>query len=151
MDISECPVIQINSIKKHPHNQNMEIVNLENNITIVVNKGEFSIGDVAIFFPSFTILPNNIVSIVNIVKCNKQKSILGGKNNNVVIPCNISGVNSQGVLLKCKKTNKGNWFFEEKKRKILFIFNKKPSIVNVNIGSNMSARLGVTKHIIGGR
>ena len=96
-------VVQI-KILEHPDADALEIAKVKGYQSIV-RKGQFETGDLAVYIPEQSIVPEWLLRRLNLWDDAKGKGKLAGSNGDRVKAQKIRGVLSQGILLPLSSNN----------------------------------------------
>ena len=88
-----CPVVQIDDVFEHPNAERLDIARVSG-FTVVVGKGEYKKGDLAIYAPPNAIIPLDILDLMGLT------GKLAGPDKNRVKPMRLRGILSEGILIK---------------------------------------------------
>jgi RNA ligase (TIGR02306 family) len=105
------------TIKEHPNADALEIAKIEG-YSSIVPKGTFSNGDIVVYIPEQSIVPEKLIEELGLT------GRLAGKAKNRVKAIRLRGVLSQGLIYP----NKGNWILGELLNDILGITKYEPPI-----------------------
>ncbi len=86
-----CKVVEV-TVTEHPNADRLEIANIQGYQT-VVGKGAFTTGDLAVYLPEGSVLPDSLIEELGLV------GRLAGKASNRVKAVRLRGVVSQGLLV----------------------------------------------------
>ena len=114
----------IDKVWKHTNADKLEMVSLVNmSYDLVVMKGQYTPGDVVIFFPIDSILPTNITDTINLT------GKLSGKNKNIIKTVKLRGNISQGIVISPS-----------------ILYDNNILLGDISPGEDLTERLGVEKY-----
>lgn len=91
------PVLRIDAIEKHPNADSLEIAVLRG-FRCIVKIGEFEPGDIAVYIPEASVLPDWLLRKLGLWDEEKEKGKLAGTAGNRVKAVKLRGIVSQGLL-----------------------------------------------------
>lgn len=99
MSKHECPVVRV-TIEPHPNADAIELA-LVGGYVSVVKKGQFKTGDLAVYLPEQSVLPDWLLKLLGFWDDMNAKGKLSGSAGNRIKAIKLRGILSQGVLLPC--------------------------------------------------
>ena len=130
----KCEVLKV-SIKEHPNADALEIAQVRGYDSIV-RKGQFQTGDLAVYIPEQSIVPEWLLRNLNLWDDDKGKGKLAGSNGDRVKAIKLRGVTSQGLLYPL---NTHGW------DSFPVLIDESGNTHNITDGDDVTELLGVTK------
>ena len=129
----KCEVVRL-EILTHPDADALEIAKVKGYQSIV-RKGQFETGDLAVYIPEQSIVPEWLLRRLNLWDNDKGKGKLAGSNGDRVKAVKLRGVTSQGLIYGLQQAREGHW---------LMNFNHF-ILETVNEGQDVTEKLGIVK------
>ena len=110
MSTLKAEVVKL-TILEHPDADALEIAQVKGYQSIV-RKGQFKTGDLAVYIPEQSILPEWLLRRLNLWDVNKGRGKLAGSNGDRVKAVKLRGIVSQGLIYELDQKSDGNWVMD---------------------------------------
>jgi len=136
----KCPVVKVEEVFAHPNADTLEIARVLG-YQCIVRSGYVSKGDLVVFIPEGSIVPEWLLKEIGLWSANTGKGRLAGRQGNRVVPANLRGEISEGLLYPL------SWKADENTGVIWAL--KTPDVVMTGVkeGDDVKDLLGVTKWV----
>ncbi|MBD2201810.1 RNA ligase [Calothrix sp. FACHB-1219] len=133
-------IVEIDQVVKHPDADSLEIISIKNMGYQVISKmGNYKSGDLAIYFPIDSVIPDDLVEVFGI------RAYYNGK----IRAAKLRGIFSEGLLIpidiiKAILSSKGRLVSTPDEKE--YYLNSDNTAYELSIGTDLSHSLGITKY-----